>query len=128
MASAARKIHMPSLPQLSGVSGDSAGSTSRWCSATATDVTSGLLRLRGLRRVAARPRQLDDRGAAASGAAPVENHEAERRGDEHRARLGERPRRRDEEPEGDEPREAAQAHQKYTTPKSTTHSTHTKYQ
>src|SRR5579885_3219197 len=86
IASAARKIHMPSLPQLSGVSGDSAGSTSRWCSATATDVTSGLLRLRGLRCVAARPRQLDHRGAAASRAAPVENHEAERRGDEHRVR------------------------------------------
>src|SRR5262245_29589985 len=39
MASPARKIHIPSLPQLSGVRGDSAGSTAGWCSAVAASLT-----------------------------------------------------------------------------------------
>src|SRR5262245_59183812 len=38
-ASPARKIHIPSLPQLSGVRGDSAGSTAGWCSAVAASLT-----------------------------------------------------------------------------------------
>src|SRR6185369_7739712 len=39
MASPARKTHIPSLPQLSGVRGDSAGSTAGWCSAVAASLT-----------------------------------------------------------------------------------------
>ena len=34
-ASPARKTHIPSFPQLSGVRGDSAGSTAGWCSVAA---------------------------------------------------------------------------------------------